>query len=223
MKTPKHLIIVGLALLLVTGCVSTGEHSKQAELDTLNKWMTGTFTSAAQSKEDPENFFPIRLVMMPIWTDRDDGPWLYVEQASETALERPYRQRVYRLQHDERGRLRSVVYTLPGDRKDALKHAACWKEETPLAGVTPDNLVLRKGCAIYLTTDEMGNYQGSTLGRGCGSSLGGAAYATSEVHIAPGLLTSWDRGYDSSDIQKWGAEKGPYRFVQISETVPNDK
>ena len=40
--------------------------------------LTGSFSSEAQSKADPE-FFDVRLHMTPIWASRTDGPWLYVE------------------------------------------------------------------------------------------------------------------------------------------------
>ena len=66
------------------------------ELDTLVEWMTGSFSSQAQAQAD-ERYYDIRLEMVPIWTDRDDGRWLYVEQAAASALERPYRQRIYRV------------------------------------------------------------------------------------------------------------------------------
>ena len=42
--------------------------------------MTGTFSTAVQATEDPE-FFDLSLHIKPIWTDRTDGRWLYVEQA----------------------------------------------------------------------------------------------------------------------------------------------
>lgn len=207
-------------LVLMTACASVDSGSNRGELAELQGLMTGTFSSSEQSKEDPENYFPIRLVMMPIWTDRADGPWLYVEQASEAKLDRPYRQRVYKLEVDTNGTTRSVVYTLPGN---ALDRMACWTKEDPLSDLVPSDLILRKGCAIYLSRGENEDFVGSTAGKGCASTLGGAAYATSEVVIAPGLLTSWDRGFDSDDQQKWGAELGAYKFVQTSKTTPNAK
>jgi CpeT protein len=45
--------------------------------------------------------------------------------------------------------------------------------------------------------------------------LRGATYATSEVIIKNQQMISWDRGYDSSDRQVWGAEKGGYVFEKI--------
>ncbi|MEM8883366.1 MAG: chromophore lyase CpcT/CpeT [Planctomycetota bacterium] len=197
-------------LLLLLSCASSPSTDDVAEL---RAWMTGTFSSEAQSKQDPENFFPIRLVMLPIWTDRADGPWLYVEQATTAKPERPYRQRVYRLVRQDDGVIRSEVYALPGD---PLAHAGRWD----LPDVTPGQLKLRTGCSIFLTRQADGSYVGSTRGKGCESSIGDAAYATSEVTITAGLLTSWDRGWTEDDVQAWGATEGAYRFVKLSSARP---
>ena len=91
--------VPALALALALGgCASTRPPQANAaeRLDTLAAWMSGIFTSEAQSKADAE-FRNVRLVMYPIWTDRTDGKWLYAEQAVVESLDKPYRQRVYHL------------------------------------------------------------------------------------------------------------------------------
>jgi len=68
------------------------------------------------------------------------------------------------------------------------------------------------------TGDE--RFEGSTRGDGCASSLAGASYATSEVVVTPGRLLSWDRGWDASGEQAWGATGGGYEFVKRSDEAP---
>jgi len=174
--------------------------------------LTGTFSSAAQAAADPDNFFDIRLVMQPIWEDRADGPWLYVEQAAGWDLAKPYRQRVYRLVALEGTTLRSDVYTLPGD---PLKFVAAWDKPELFAGLTPNSLGLRHGCSIYLEPLGGGSFAGATRGDGCSSTLADALYATSEVTMIPGRVTSWDRGWAADGTQAWGAEKAAYVFDRI--------
>ena len=171
--------------------------------------MTGSFSSQAQALEQPDDYFDIRLFMEPIWSDRTDGRWLYVEQAAAWSLERPYRQRVYHLVDTSDGPV-SEVYELPGD---PLEFAGAYKEPQRFKSLSPEDLAEREGCAIYLRL-VAGAYEGSTLGTGCTSSLGGASYATSEVVITPDTITSWDRGFDDERFQVWGAELGPYVFVR---------
>jgi len=203
--------LLSAVVLLLSACASGPQGAN--DLLELTTWMTGTFSSQAQAAEDPENFHEIRLVMVPVWTDRADGPWLYVEQASFEALDQPYRQRVYHLVEQPDGAIRSEVYALPGK---PLEQAGRWT----LPGVGPGDLKLRDGCAIYLLRDGSGPFRGATKGKGCSSKLGEAAYATSEAAITRDLLTSWDRGWTSTDEQAWGATKGPYRFVRTSSGTP---
>ncbi len=201
---------IGLGLLLVAGCQSTTiQEANVSHAAILTEWMTGSFSSQAQSLEQPEDFYDIRLYMAPIWTERTDGHWLYVEQAAASALRRPYRQRVYHIVDTPDGP-RSEVYTLPGNPRDL---AGAWRDPRHLDIYGPEDLAEREGCAIYLTPGD-GAYGGATRGKGCSSTLGGAAYATSEVTITRDVVTSWDRGFDSNDEQAWGAVLGPYVFLR---------
>ena len=49
------------------------------------------------------------------------------------------------------------------------------------------------------------HFFGTTKDKECKSLLFGASYATSEVEIFQDKILSWDRGYDSDDIQVWGS------------------
>lgn len=211
MRTLTPLQAVAASALLLVGCAApTGAGPNllgaAAELAT---WMTGSFDSADQAAEAPEDFLDIRLEMVPIWTERADGPWLYIEQASATALERPYRQRIYKLTR-EGGQLRSDVFELPGE---PLALAGAWRSPSAFDGLEPGDLLPREGCSIWLRR-EGSAWVGSTRGDACSSTLAGASYATSEVTVTDDLLTSWDRGFDADGEQVWGAEAGPYRFVK---------
>ncbi|QOJ00806.1 MAG: hypothetical protein HRU70_09995 [Phycisphaeraceae bacterium] len=189
-----------------------GEHrERQAELSRVAGWMTGSFSSRAQAWRDRE-FRDIRLHAVRIWPNRNDGVWLYVEQAEAERPTRPYRQRVYRLRIQDNGLIVSDVLTLPGE---PLRFAEAWKDVSRLGGLTPADLTAKPGCEVVLkrTADDL--YEGGTVGEGCASELGGAAYATSDVRVGPDGLDSWDRGFDASGKQVWGSVKGPYEFRRI--------
>ncbi|MEM6783974.1 MAG: chromophore lyase CpcT/CpeT [Bacteroidota bacterium] len=185
--------------------------TSSVQVDALADQLTGSFSSAAQAEAD-STYFDIRLHAVPIWAERADGPWLYVEQAAASALERPYRQRVYHLSERADGTLVSAVYELPGE---ALAYAGAWQTPTQFAPLEPSQLVERAGCAVLLRSDDEGGFTGATHEQDCLSTLRGAAYATSEVEIGPGGMTSWDRGYAANGTQVWGAVAGPYRFDRV--------
>lgn len=211
----KALLVVALAAAaLVLPACNTGEFRSTGDVAVLTDYMVGSFSSAKQAQKDPENYRDIRLEMVPIWPDRADGTWLYVEQAVASSLDRPYRQRIYRLSANTDGTLRSDVFTLP---EPALKFAGAWREPAKLAGLTPEQLELKDGCAITLTWHPCSElFTGSTTGTGCESTLQGAAYATSEVSINTYGMITWDRGFDRAGNQVWGATEGGYIFVKQS-------
>ena len=179
-------------------------------LQDLAKRMVGSFSSATQAEED-EAFYDIRLEMVRIWSDRDDAIWLYIEQAVATHLDKPYRQRVYRVSKLEDGSFESAVFSLP----EPEKYMGAHKQEKPLHDLTPENLSVREGCAVILKRDKAGDYIGGTVEKQCTSALRGATYATSEIEIYTDRLVSWDRGWDANDKHVWGAEKAGYIFTKV--------
>jgi CpeT protein len=218
----KSMMIAGLvcAVVGVSGCARgpTAEQRATSERERMVAMMVGSFSSAEQAKVDPENYRDIRLHMARIWPERTDGAWLYVEQAAATALDKPYRQRVYRV-HAEPAAVGggevvvvSEVFVLPGD---AVRFAGAWREPAKLAGVTPEQLTLKDGCAMLMQARPDGTFVGGTQGTLCASELRGAKYATSEATITPTGLRTWDRGFDADGKQVWGATAGGYEFRRV--------
>ncbi|MDX1700960.1 MAG: chromophore lyase CpcT/CpeT [Melioribacteraceae bacterium] len=202
MKYLVNALWLSLHLFALIGCNS----NDKSDLRLIKKWMTGSFSSEEQSKLDT-NYFNIHLHMVPIWEKFEKSEWLYVEQAASWALDKPYRQRVYRLTALEGNKFESAVFTIP----NPLRFAGEWKSDKPLDKLTPDSLSQKIGCSIILVK-EGDAFIGSTIDKSCPSELRGASYATSEVRIEENLLKSWDRGFNENDLQVWGAELGPYIF-----------
>ncbi len=185
----------------------------ETELALLHKYMSGSFSSAQQSKSDSD-FYDIRLHMAPIWPEQKDGYWLYVEQAVATAQDKPYRQRIYHIVALSDTTFESSVYEF----SNPLQYAGAWKDAGLLNGLSKDSLQLRDGCSIFLTYHRSDNtFSGATGKSSCPSNLRGASYATSEVTISADMLVSWDRGWDASGKQVWGAVKSGYRFIKDEE------
>jgi hypothetical protein len=217
-RLTRIVALCTVPLALPTGCVGPGRAETAPARDplaTLRTYLAGSFSSAGQAAREPE-YFVIDLHMTPMWTWRDDGPWLYVEQAVAATPDRPYRQRVYQLGRAGDGRLWSRVYEFP----EPLSHAGAWVSGSPLSELSPGDLEERVGCAITLTWDDQSDsFTGSTAGQGCPSQLNGAAYATSQVVLEADRMLTWDRGYDATGQQVWGATGGGYEFVRVDETA----
>jgi hypothetical protein len=181
----------------------------KSELEELVNWMTGSFSSAEQSKNDSD-YYNISLEMHRIWKDNNYGYWLYVEQAVSNTKDKPYRQRIYHL-YEEDGIIKSVIYSLP----DEKKFIGGWKDVSVFDNLSPEQLEIRKGCEVIIKRKDDKTFIGSTVEKNCTSNLRGATYATTEVIITKDTMISWDRGFKDKDEQVWGATKGGYIFKKI--------
>lgn len=199
-----------LAVIILFSSSELSSQSK-AELDLLVNWMTGSFNSEEQSRNDSD-YYNISLEMHRIWGNRNDGYWLYVEQAVATAKDNPYRQRIYHI-FEEDGVLKSVIYSLP----DEKKFIGGWEDISVFNTLSPEQLETREGCEVIIKRKDENTFIGSTVEKNCTSNLRGAAYATTEVSITKDTIISWDRGFNDKDEQVWGATKGGYIFKKISK------
>ena len=202
----KKFLLLSFVVTILFAC-DASKQSTQGETDVLVQLMTGTFSSTKQAKKDTA-FYDISLQMYPIWSNKKEENWLYVEQALSSAPNRPYRQRIYKVQRLSKDLYESQVYTLPNPKRFIGK----WQSPDYFNRITPDSLTLQSGCSVYLRKVAKDYYRGATKEGTCESTLRGAAFATSEVEIFANKIVSWDRGFDKENNQIWGAEKGGYIF-----------
>lgn len=201
-----------LLMATLTNSCNSGTRYSENDLSDLKNMMTGYFSSEAQAMEDT-NYFHISLCMQPLWEERTDGYWLYVEQAAFTSIDRPYRQRVYRLYRSEADTaLVSKVYEI----EDPLQFAGGCSDTILLSNLTPNLLIDRTGCELYLQRTSKNRFEGSTEPGNCLSNWRGATWVSSDVIILPTGLTSWDRGWSETGELIWGPEEGGYRFDKTS-------
>lgn len=203
-------IILGLyAFSALSITYSQAPRVCEADLSRLVTYLTGEFSSEEQAKTD-SLIFHIRLWMAPIWKDRQDGYWLYVEQAAAGSEKRPYRQRIYHLSIWDNETIASQVFEIP----DALAFSGGWQNTTVFDILTPDELIDRQGCTIFLKKGKEGHFHGTTPGKECLSSLRGASYATSEATIMPYRMITWDRGWSDAGELVWGSAHTGYIFLK---------
>lgn len=203
-------IFLFCALLISQASFSQTMKVKPKDLKTLLGFMTGEFNNAEQAATDT-TFFHIYLRMTPIMKDHPEGYWLYVEQATAEAQDKPYRQRVYQLKQADDTTLMSKIFEINNPKQ----YVGGWKDETKLAPITPDSLTSREGCDMFIHKVDKEIFRATTMGTQCISVLRGASYATSQVVIYPDRMISWDRGWDKNDVQVWGSVNGAYAFIKV--------
>lgn len=205
------LVAIFATALFGGGCASSGGHTVEVAL--VRDWLSGSFTNAEQAAKDP-SFRDVQLHVAPIWNNRADGPWLYVEQAPANDLGNPLQQRIYRLVRTGNHAFVGEMYRLP---EPARQYANVYMQDEPLGNLTPEQLIALPGCALTFTHHHCSNIvEGGTKGNACANTTNGAAYTTTELILWDDFYIFWERGYDASGRQVWGPEKGGYRYKKIS-------
>jgi hypothetical protein len=123
--------------------------------------------------------------------------------------EKPYRQRVYKLNHTGKDIFTSDIYTL----KNQERFIGLQNDPSKRNALTPEMIELKEGCTVTMNK-MIGNYIGGTDADKCPSDLRGASYATTKISLKENVLESWDQGFDKNGVQVWGAIKGGYIFVR---------
>lgn len=214
--TRLSLSIVGA--LMLTSCGTESTARIDPALASLNSRevadaMAGAYTNASQASASAD-FQSLVLHMRPIWVDRTDGLWLYVEQAQASSPESPYRQRVYQIV--DGADAESVDCRVFQFGQNSSQFIGEWKRDRPLHSIAPALLVPLAGCTMTFHRDSVGSWIGTTAASECATSAHGAAYVVSEVTLTSSEFHSLDRGFNTSGVQVWGSAAGPYVFVKQS-------
>ena len=197
-------------LFLAFAVLAASVRAEDAPLVRLTAALTGHFTSADQSAVDPI-YRHVLWHAVPIWRDRADGPWLYLEQSLADAPELPYRQRICQLAARADGILEQRVFNLA----QPVSFTGAWQDAARLAKLTLTDLIFQEGCTVFFREQSDGSFRGGTEGAGCTNDVHGAASATAELTVTARQIISWERGYNAAKAQVWGSLAGGYVFKRV--------
>ncbi|WP_400080810.1 chromophore lyase CpcT/CpeT [Winogradskyella sp. R77965] len=206
----KYFLPFLILLFLVYSCKkeTKSEVKEDTELKELFTLMQGSFNSEIQAQVD-SSYYNISLHMYPIWEDK--GNFLYVEQALNSAQNKPYRQRIYEVTRASDSTFSSAIYMLDVDSL----WIGMWKNPKSFDSISLKDIALKDGCEVILKRTAPNQFIGKTGDTTCVSTMRGAAYARSEVEILEDKIISWDRGFDANGEYVWGAEKSGYIFNKL--------
>lgn len=180
-----------------------------SDLVTLARWMSGDFSNAKQSQENPRDYAHIHVFFRPLPFEFFSGIGLYSEQVYDYDLWRPYRQGVHRL-IDQGDQIYIENYSL----KNALFYAGSARDLTILRTITPDFIERRYHCSMVFKRDG-DRFRGAVEpGNLCLIEKNGCqTYLDSEVEVTATTWVSLDKGMDVNTHQQvWGSTFGPLRF-----------
>jgi hypothetical protein len=173
--------------------------------------LAGSFTTLEQSRTEGWGY--VESEMVRIWPDREDGVWLYQENAFLGASpddydpeikQRPYFQRIVRLAAVSPVEVVRTIYSL----SDPEVAVGAWANpsrvgEDQLADANCSGPVERIARGHWIADFDT-----------CPSNLRGAVRTRSRSIHTPHGFANWDRGYDAEGRLVWGPEAGGYVFVR---------
>jgi CpeT protein len=207
---PKKLIFL-VIMCLATGSVFAQSKFKDKEIQTLAKWMTGSFDTFAQVDDDEENnrqYRHIRAILhvQPVEiAGLKDAIALYVENQAAEARTKPYRQRVYVLKRGADNKIIIEIHRL----KNQEQLVNAYKNPALLKNISLENLTHEAGCDMTFERVGKNLFKGSAgANKSCKSTLRGATHTVSNTELTPTTLTNLDQGFDDEGNHKWGPPPG---------------
>lgn len=179
------------------------------DINTLARWMASDFSNQEQAYANPPFFAHIRVCMRPLPYELLDGTSLFLEQAYDFMLNRPYRLRVIKLiLVDDRIELENYKV------KEAEQFYGASRDRSLLDNLTPDLIEKMSGCDMNV--EWTGTYFKGQIkpGKACIVERNGkTTYLDNSFEVDGNKLISYDRGRDpETDELVWGSVAGPFYF-----------
>ncbi|RMF07466.1 MAG: hypothetical protein D6763_12285 [Alphaproteobacteria bacterium] len=206
-------LVMAIGVVWASGLPAhSGESMLAEELATLS---VGSFTTIAQARRDPR-YGVAEAEIVRIWPERQDGVWLYQEQAylgdtpsaiDPTRKDRPYFARVIQLVETGPNTVERRVFKL----ENPASALGAWRHPAPLIDMSPGDL--RPSECVMVARRVAEKFWYSESGK-CPNDYKAAAYAVSLSVVVDGTYANWDRGFASDGRQVWGPADAGYIFVR---------
>jgi hypothetical protein len=175
--------------------------------------MAADFSNQAQAIENPPFFAHIKVCMRPLPKGFQSGVSLYLEQAYDFQLNKPYRVRVLHFIQRENDVLLENYKV-----KDEEKYYGAARDLEKLATLRVEDLEPMDGCDILVEWTGS-SFRGKVEpGKKCMVVRKGAnTYLDNEFIVTESHMTSYDRGRDpKTDELVWGSVAGPFEFEKVA-------
>ncbi|MEO1133727.1 MAG: chromophore lyase CpcT/CpeT [Cyanobacteria bacterium J06639_1] len=174
----------------------------------LAQYLSGHLHNFQQAIDNPVWFANIHIYQCPLPWSVFDGVGLYIEQAYDLSLNRPYRQRALHL-FEEDGQLRIQNYSL----RDPDAYIGAGRDLGMLRSLTASDIEILPGCLSGVEATDTG-FKGESIGKGCRVvRKGRETYSFIQFEVTETKFQSLDRGLDpETDDVVWGSNMGPFQF-----------
>lgn len=179
------------------------------DIRTLARWMSADFSNQEQAFANPPFYAHIRVCVRPLPLAQLEEPALFLEQAYDFMINRPYRLRVFKLKIVE-DHIELENYKV----KDEERFFGATREPERLKKLTPDDLEKLPGCDMNVEWTGT-SYKGIVKpGKNCIVVRNNkTTYLENSFEVNENGFISLDRGYDpETDELVWGSIAGAFQF-----------
>ncbi|WP_455169316.1 chromophore lyase CpcT/CpeT [Aegicerativicinus sediminis] len=208
----KNLLYVLLVALIIISCKNADVAEKELETDPIAElylMMQGSYSSLNQAAED-STYHHMVMNVCPIWEGK--GNYLYAEVAHNDSINRPIKQRIFKLSRVNDSVYVNSIFSL----KDEAFWSNKWAMPKEFSKLKQEDLTEVSGCHITLKRIRPTYYQGKTEEMGCYDNLNGAMVSISELEVFDDKIITWDKGYNENGEQVWGSIHGGYIFDRVN-------
>lgn len=172
--------------------------------------LVGVMDTSAQAAANP-SLSHVRMTTCKVRLQgrslQPDAVYLYQEQALASDLAKPYRQRLLEISPSVYSQsVRSLSFRLAAPEKLV---GLCDQPDT--SRIVEASAISTPVCSVFLKRSGA-DYIGRTPIDGCPANVRGAVRITNQITLHKAGMDTWDRGYDASGKQVWGAKAQSYQY-----------
>ena len=174
----------------------------------LKQWLVGVHRSTNDVIRGRE--VNIGLQVLPIWQDRVDGEWLYVEGRIIGSPRKPFRQRILQLVATPNGLIRLYSYSIPR----ASDFAGAYYSPQVLTSLTQSQLSISNNCELLIELKVTNTFVGETDTDSCMMKTG-IPVMTNFFAVSAVNISFLDGGYNKFGQLVSGRFDVPVTFLKI--------
>jgi len=177
------------------------------------KLLEGVMDTTQQAASNPKapsvRMTTCEIAIAPPASEAQPAIFLYQEQALAAKLDQPYRQRVLKLQAGQTPNTVKSLSFKPETPQSLI--GLCNKPKAQRIIASPN--LGQPICQVILAPQPgTAGFLGKTPAAGCPANYRGATRITNEIELFPAGMNTWDRGFDQTGKQVWGARSDAYEF-----------
>lgn len=214
------LTCISCAWALTTGTIASANPIPiERQVQEVVSHLDGVMDTSAQANNNPKAP-TVRMTTCKVKLENEplNSPetFLYQEQALSQKLSQPYRQRFLRIAPS--ADRRSVESAAFRPSTPTAWNGLCSKPEAER--VLKVSEIGKLTCSVFLQPQGK-NYVGETKAGGCPSNFKGAVRIVNRIILHQSGMDTWDRGFDATGKQVWGAKDKPYQFRWVKSATGN--